>query len=129
MEWPPQVGELLPRADEAVGVRKKLKDYSLAIEHKNGGPKARGFAVMLGITSESVDYLEAEIRKGILHSPITEVTDEGGGSVHCVVEFLLRGLNDYTERRVRLRTVWRFDNQSGCPRLINAFLKPKKGVA
>jgi len=31
MEWPPQVGELLPRADEAIGVRYKLETYSLAI--------------------------------------------------------------------------------------------------
>jgi hypothetical protein len=123
MEWPPQVGELLPRADEAVGVRKKLEDYSLAIEHKDGGPKAHGFAVMLGITLESVDYLEAEIRKGILCSPITKVADRPVIGVKCVVEFPLRGLGDRAARQARLRTVWEFADRSAPPRLVSAFLK------
>jgi hypothetical protein len=38
---PPSVGELLPRADEAFGLHRKLATYSLDIAHKKGGPKAR----------------------------------------------------------------------------------------
>ena len=62
----PTVGELLPRAAEAFGVRYKLETYTLDITHKDGGPKARGFLVILGITLRDIDYLEAEIMAGIL---------------------------------------------------------------
>jgi hypothetical protein len=40
---PPAAGELLPRAAEAYGVRRKLATYALDITHKDGGPKAQGF--------------------------------------------------------------------------------------
>lgn len=29
MSWPPQIGELLPRGQDAYGVHEKLADYSL----------------------------------------------------------------------------------------------------
>jgi hypothetical protein len=56
MGWPPQVGELLPRAEEATGVRYKLATYSLAIDHRDGGPKAQAFAAILGISQHSIQY-------------------------------------------------------------------------
>ena len=45
---PPAVGELLPRAADAFGLRYKLETYSLDPTHKRGGPKARGFELILG---------------------------------------------------------------------------------
>lgn len=66
MSWPPRIGELLPRAADAYGVREKLIGYSLDWAHKDGGPKARGFEQILGITISDVDYLEARIRVGIV---------------------------------------------------------------
>jgi hypothetical protein len=36
VSWPPRVGEPLPRGAEAVGVRDKLRRYSLALGHKDG---------------------------------------------------------------------------------------------
>ena len=62
MPWPPQVGELLPRYDEPVGIEEKLRTYSLVLDHEKGGPKANGFLVMLGISLDSIDYLELQIR-------------------------------------------------------------------
>ena len=50
MGWPPRAGELLTRAEEASGVREKLSGYSLNTSHEDGGPKARGFELILGIT-------------------------------------------------------------------------------
>jgi hypothetical protein len=58
---PPAPGELLPRAAEAFGVRVKLETYSLDIAHKDGGPKAKGFKRILGITIEDIGYLEGAI--------------------------------------------------------------------
>ncbi|HET8813900.1 MAG TPA: hypothetical protein VFM51_02970 [Solirubrobacterales bacterium] len=123
MEWPPRVGELLPRADEAIGVREKLATYSLDQHHRHGGPKARGFALILGITLESIDHLEGEIRRGVVCSPVTAVLHESS-AVKCVVEFPIRGLGAYERRIVNLRTVWRFSQASAPPRLLTAFLKP-----
>jgi hypothetical protein len=57
--------ELLPRAEEAVGVWEKLERYSLDISHSAGRAKAMGFASILGITAEEIDYLAAEIHAGI----------------------------------------------------------------
>ncbi len=50
MGWPPKAGEALPQVAEALGVREKLSDYSLNVTHEDGGPKARGFERILGIT-------------------------------------------------------------------------------
>jgi len=55
---PPVEGELLPRAVYAFGTHVKLATYSLNVTHKDGGPKARGFEKILGITIEHIDYLE-----------------------------------------------------------------------
>ncbi len=66
MTWPPRIGEPLPRAADAIGVRRKLADYSLDVTHEYGGPKARGFSLILGVTIDDLDYLEAAIRDGIL---------------------------------------------------------------
>jgi hypothetical protein len=46
------VGDLLPRAAEAFGVRYKLETYSLDVTNKAGAPKARGFELILGIRIE-----------------------------------------------------------------------------
>lgn len=65
MTWPPKAGEPLPWAAEAIGVRRKLVGYSLNSTHEDGGPKARGFELILGITVDDVDHLESAIRIGI----------------------------------------------------------------
>ena len=40
VSWPPQLGELLPRAEDAYGVHEKLAGYSLNRQHADGGHKA-----------------------------------------------------------------------------------------
>jgi len=75
MAWPPQVGEILPRAGAPIGIRRKLTGYSLNRAHSTGGPKAQGFALILGITTRDTDYLESEIRSGILNAPVRAVAE------------------------------------------------------
>jgi hypothetical protein len=72
MPWPPQVGELLPRCDEPEGIEEKLRRYSLVPSHEVGGPKANGFLVILGIDLASIDYLVAQVRAGLTHTPISK---------------------------------------------------------
>lgn len=124
MGWPPQVGELLPRAEEAFGVREKLLTYSLDVSHADGGPKAEGFAQILGITITSIGYLEQAIHRGIRKTAISSVRWNPPYGFNCVVEFQLRGIGAHSGRAVPLRTIWELDSPSSPPRLLNAFLKP-----
>jgi hypothetical protein len=123
MRWPPQAGELLPRAGEAIGVREKLADYSLDSTHKKGGPKAHGFAVILGITIDSIDYVESHIAMGIQRHPIEAVVDNRPYGWNCVVQFPIQGIESYSGRVADLRTVWELADPLLPPRLVSAFPK------
>jgi hypothetical protein len=125
MGWPPKVGELLPRADEAVGVRERLVTYSLDSDHADGSPKARGFALILGISLDSIDYLEAEIHAGILQAPVKSIRSNPPYGTNCVVEFPLRGVGRYSERVVPIRTIWEIAAAGSPPRLVSAFLRAR----
>jgi hypothetical protein len=120
----PIVGEPLPRAAEAFGVRYKLETYSLDIAHKHGGPKARGFMLILGIAIEAIDYLEAQILARVLDTPICEVRDNGPYGIKCVVDMPIGGVGAKANRVVNVRTVWSFDQPGAPPRLVNAYPKP-----
>lgn len=113
----------MPRAEEATGVRYKLATYSLNPFHESGGPKAKGFAEILGITIASIDYLEVEIHMAIQVSPIAAVRESPFG-VRCVVSFPLRGTGAHCSRVVSVRTIWEIKSPNSPPRLVNAFLKP-----
>jgi hypothetical protein len=123
MGWPPQAGELLPRAEEAFGIRYKLTTYSLNINHPVGGPKARGLASILGISLASALHLEAEIRRGILQTPIAAIRENPPYGTNCVVDFSIQGIGVRSEISARMRTVWQA-KQGAPPRLLSAYLKP-----
>jgi hypothetical protein len=120
--WPPRVGELLPRAAEAFGVRYKLATYSLDIAHKRGGPKARGFDLILGITIDTIEYLETQILAHILDTPVREVHENAPWGIKCVVIVPVRGLGEKSGRVVDVTTVWQFDEPGVPPRLVNAYI-------
>jgi len=124
MSWPPRVGDPLPRAREAIGVRQKLLDYSLEVRHETGGPKALGFARILGITRGHVDYVEQSIRIGILRAPVYSIRQNPPFGINCVVEFPIQGVGDKRMRTVNLRTTWIFVEATSCPRMLTAFLRP-----
>jgi hypothetical protein len=121
---PSVVGDLLPRAAEAFGVRYKLETYSLDSTHKEGGPKARGFDLILGITIDAIEYLEAQIFARILDTPIREVRDNAPWGIKCTVDIQVTGIGAKADRVATVRTVWQFDEPYAPPRLVNAF--PKK---
>ena len=117
------MGEHLPRADEALGVRYKLETYSLDITHRGGGPKAKGFALILGITVDAIVVLEDQIHEGIHSYPIKAVAENQPYGLNCVVEFPISGAGRYSDRVALLRTVWELTDPFQPPRMINAFLK------
>ncbi len=122
--WPPQVGQLLPRAAEAFGVRYKLETYSLDTTHKYGGSKARGFELILGITIDAIDYLEAQIFARILDTPVSDIRDNPPYGVNYVVNVQVRGIGAKADRVINVRTVWTFEDPGAPPRLVTAIPKP-----
>lgn len=122
--WPPKAGELLPRAAEATGVYRKLAEYSLDPTNKKGGPKARGFKLILGITAKDIDYLEGAIQTGVLALPVSSVRENLPWGINCVVMVPVRGRGEKKKRVVTVRTAWAFDHQASAPRLASAYLKP-----
>lgn len=118
------VGVLLPRADQAVGVREKLVRYALDRTHEHGGAKARGFEQILGITLDDADYLEAEIRVGILSNPVHAIRAAKPTGFNCVVELPIRGLGSRRRRLISVRTVWLIANSGDKPRLTTVFPRP-----
>jgi hypothetical protein len=126
MSWPPQVGELFPRCDEPIGIEEKLRNYSLAHDHDEGGPKANGFVVILGIDLDAIDYLAREIRAGILATPIRVLRPEGPVVARCTVQFQIAGIGRYSRRKAWLRTGWRLAGPEARPLLSTAFLRGKE---
>jgi hypothetical protein len=124
MSWQPRVGEPLPGAAGAVGIRKKLTDYSLNLAHERGGPKALGFQRILGITLNDAEYLETEIRAGILIEPVKGVRPAIPTGFNCLVEVPVRGLGPRYNRLVAVRTAWLLKEPGAAPRMTTAFLKP-----
>ena len=96
----------------------------LNITHEKGGPKARGFELMLGITIEAIDYLEAQILSRILDTPIGEVRDNPPHGINCVVDIRVRGIGAKAHRITTVRTVWIISAPDDPPRLVTALPKP-----
>ena len=123
--FPPSAeDELLPRATDAFGLRYKLATYSLNVTNKDGGPKARGFEQILGITIDAIDYLEAQILARILDTPVTKIRDNPPHGTNYVVDIQIQGIGAKADRVVTVRTIWIISTPGDAPRLVNAFPKP-----
>lgn len=105
-------------------MRRKLETYSLNLSHEWGGAKARGFTLILGITLDSIDYLEAQILSGIEEAPVVEVKARPPYGIGCAVDFPIRGVGPHLGRHINLRTAWLFSRVEAAPRLTSAYLKP-----
>ncbi|MFI5005664.1 MAG: DUF6883 domain-containing protein [Solirubrobacterales bacterium] len=118
----PAVGEMLPRAAEAFGVRSKLETYSLDVTNEVGAPKARGFSLILGITIEAIEYLEAQIMARVLDTPVCEVRENPPWGVNCVIDMPIRGIGAKADRVANVRTAWIVSTPGGPPRLVSAYI-------
>ncbi len=105
-------------------MRHKLETYSLNVAHRDGMPKARGFMLILGITIDAIDYLEAQIMARVLDTPVCEVRDNEPYGIKCTIDMPISGIGAKADRVANIRTVWAFDHSSHPPRLVNAYPKP-----
>jgi hypothetical protein len=122
VSWPPTIGEPLPRADEAFGIREKLAAYCLNLDHELGGPKARGFLQVLGIGIDDLDYLADTLRTAILETPITAVRDNAPFGVLCEVRIAVAGLREHRARVAAVTAAWELRHPEDRPRLVTAYL-------
>jgi hypothetical protein len=120
--WPPIVGDRLPRAAEAFGITEKLVTYSLNIDHRDGGPKAKGFEQILGITLADVDYLVNTLRAGVLDAAITDVRGNAPYGLLCEVCVSVAGLRERSSRVVSVTTSWELQHADDRPRLVTAYI-------
>jgi hypothetical protein len=121
MAWPPKIGDPLPRAAEATGVRRKLSAYCLDPSHESGGSKARGFELILGITIDDLGYLEGAILTGAVTVEICAVRDNAPYGVNCAIGVPVRGRGGKEGRLAEVRTVWEVADGDAVPRLVSAF--------
>lgn len=118
----PAVGELLPCGAEATGIRYKLETYSLDPTHEVGGPKALGFKLILGITIDAIDYLEAQIMAVVRRTPIGAIRDNAPHGVNCVVDIPVPGIGAKANRLIEVRTIWEITDATPTPRLVSAYI-------
>ena len=121
---PPVEGGLIPRAADAFGLRIKLETYSLDVTHEKGGPKARGFEQILGITIDAIDYLEAQILARVLDTPVTKIRDNPPYGIKYTVDMPIRGIDAKADRVINVRTGWLISTAGDPPRLVSAYPKP-----
>jgi hypothetical protein len=122
MSWPPKIGEPVPRADEAFGVREKLADYCLNPDHDDGGPKAEGFRRILGIEPADVEYLMSSLLAGLRDQRVSEVRENGPFGVLCEVLMPVSGLRERADRVFDVVTSWEIRDQASPPRLVTAYI-------
>ena len=104
-------------------MREKLAGYSLDPDHWKGGPKARGFELILGITRDDIEYLAGTIEAGILDIAISDVRDNSPYGVTCEVLVPVRGLGATSKREIVVTTAWELTGAGAAPRLVNAYIR------
>lgn len=108
----------LPHAELAVIPAAKLRDYVLNPAHPQGGPKARVFAAVLGLTRADWRYLRDQLLAGVQVAPATPRGSTQWGDLY-EVRVDVQGRNG---RTARVRTGWilRFDDER--PHLTTAYV-------
>jgi hypothetical protein len=123
MSWPPAIGELLPRAEDAYGALDKLRGYSLNLEHDVGTHKARVFRSVLGITPEDADWLAAQLLTGVCQALVSAVRDNAPHGVLCEVLVPVAGVGGRADRTAVVTTSWEYSSPEARPRLVSAYIE------
>jgi hypothetical protein len=106
-----------------MGVHHKLMAYSLNEAHTIGGPKARGFRAILGITPADLDYLVRAIEIGVRKSAIIAIRDNQPYGLMCEVAIPIRGVRTQARRLVPVTTAWQVLHSTARPRLVSAYIR------
>ena len=96
--------------------------YSLNLNHRSGGPKAKGFLKILGIALTDVDYLADALSTGVLTLMVTDVRESPSATFTCEVRMPVAGLRERSQRVVSVKTGWHLRHADDRPRLVTAYI-------
>ena len=108
--WPPQVGELLPRAAKAYATPEKL---AWVLSDEGHG---REWAHVLHVGEYDTQRFCAAIAHAVLDAPICKVIDRAPDGVVCGVETTLA----LSGRTAKALTSWPYEHALDAPRLVTA---------
>lgn len=111
LPWPPCVGELLPRTNEAYTEPRKL---AWVLGEEGHGPE---WARVLRIGPQDTEVFWRAIGEAVRNAPISGVRDLRANGVNCEVETNLT----IRKRRTPAVTVWHYIEARGAPRLVTAY--------
>jgi hypothetical protein len=112
MGWPPKVGEVLPRGEDAWCEPSKWDGWILA-DRGHG----REWAKVLHVTLADVDVLWKALAAAVLVEPVSRVVDLGKHGLNCRVDVQLT----IRERSARIRAAWHYADAESAPRLVSAY--------
>ncbi|HLM57930.1 MAG TPA: hypothetical protein VK422_17630 [Pyrinomonadaceae bacterium] len=112
----------LPNAERAVIDIKKLRDYSLNLNHPKGKHKARVFLEKLEYTADDAERLREIIFKAILAVEALEQEPSPYGR-RFVVDFHITRQEKYVLVPASIRTAWIIRNGEDFPRLTTCFVQ------
>jgi hypothetical protein len=115
MGWPPQVGDMLPRAADCWFEQPKLDEWILG-SRGHGLEWERVFRVSSADRNRVWEALAAAASK----AAIVEVRDRGASGVVCGV----RGRLAIGERSAAVTISWHYAAPDAAPRLVTAYPSP-----
>lgn len=113
MTWPPQIGDPLPRADQAWFEPVKLDDWILG-EDGHGKEWRRVFHVGL----EDRERVWEAIASAVRNAPIATVRNRGFKGIVCSVKVELT----IGERTAPVTVGWHYASEKAAPRLVTAYI-------
>jgi hypothetical protein len=108
----------LPNPEAAFIDIRKLRDYSLNLNHDRGKHKARLFLAILGLSSDDIEELRAHILEAIQTcEAIPAETDDYGQ--RYIVDFSLTR----NQSTANIRTTWIVRPRETFPRLTSCYIR------
>ena len=108
----------LPNPHKAVVEIRKLRDYSLNVDHSVGEHKARVFKASLGLTLQQADWL----RNRALELAITGEAERGSQSVFGDT-YVIDAWITYKGKTTLVRFSWIVEFGTDFPRLTSCYVK------
>jgi hypothetical protein len=115
MRWPPQIGDLLPRAAHCWHEQTKLLGWVL-----NPVGHGREWERVFHVTATDHELVWAALAAAAIGAEIIEVRDRGPNGIACGVEAEVT----IGERNARVTISWHYADASAAPRLATAYPSP-----
>jgi hypothetical protein len=107
----------LPNGEQAIIDIRKLTEYCLSPVHEDGQHKARLFATIAGLTTETADELVAALEQAAIeHEASLGKCDQYGQ--RYIIDFEHEG----PKERTTIRSVWIVRSGEFVPRLVTCYI-------